>query len=69
MFNELKYFLRANGTDVKCIVCGVANSRMLDGKADGCSHSFLWRNQVGVTHALCSVQNQTQTMFNVLQIN
>jgi len=29
--------------DIKCIMWGVTNSRMLDGKADGCSQWFLSR--------------------------
>ena len=32
-----------NEIDVKCIMCGVSNSCMLDGKADGCSQWFLPR--------------------------
>ena len=30
-----------NEIDIKCIKWGVTNSRMLDGKADGCSQWFL----------------------------
>ena len=34
-------------TSLKCITCGVSNSRMLDGKADGCSRGFslVWRRR------------------------
>ena len=32
-----------NEIDIKCIMWGVTNSRMLDGKADGCSQWFISR--------------------------